>query len=154
MEPLESRPLQTDSPAVSTSTRSVLLDDLWPSDGRPLSTSPLSPLLHVTSTPVGLNLLNKASSNKTPSCLSAWLHYKSFIKQRGRSRSISHHPHREQTCVCVCEFVLSASSSSDSADVSLMLLNKAQQGHYSLHFINLNLFCTNLQAFHPSNLHA
>lgn len=78
-------------PAVFTSSHPAPRDD-----PRPL------PRHSATSTPAGLTLLNKASSYKTPSCLSAPLRYKSFIKHDGHSRSISHHPPRgARACVCV-----------------------------------------------------
>lgn len=74
------------------SRRSALRDDL-----RPLSTLHHSlshfASLSVTPTPVGPTLLNKASSEITPSCLSAQLRYKSFIKHRRERRSISNHQH-------------------------------------------------------------
>lgn len=87
----------------SMSRHSALRDDLRPLNSRPLSTA-LSPSLSrsVTSTPVRLTLLNKASSKITPSCLSALLRYKSFIKHKGESRSISNHQHWKEICVCVC----------------------------------------------------
>lgn len=85
--------------AAFKSRRSALHDDLWPLDGPPLS---FSFYLSVTSTPVGLTLLNKASSKITQSCLSALLQYKSFIKHRGESRSISNHQHRKEISMCVC----------------------------------------------------
>lgn len=79
--------------------RCVTTSDLWMADPfLPLSVS-YSLFVSVTSTPVGLTLLNKASSKMTPSCLSALLCNKSFIKHRGARRSISNHRDWELMCV-------------------------------------------------------
>lgn len=105
----------------SMSRHSALRDDLRPLNSRPLSTA-LSPSLSrsVTSTPVRLTLLNKASSKITPSCLSALLRYKSFIKHKGESRSISNHQHWKEICVCVCVFVLLYHVSDCTVDIALL----------------------------------
>ena len=69
---------------------------------------PPSLRLTVTSPPVGLTLLNKASSKITPSCLSAQLRHKSFIKRRERRADRYQTTSTEadlSECECVCCFI-------------------------------------------------
>lgn len=69
---------------------------------------PLSFCLTVTSPPVGLTLLNKASSKITPSCLSAQRRHKSFIKRRERRADRYQTTNTERDlseCECVCCFI-------------------------------------------------
>lgn len=77
----------------------VTTSDLWMADPSLSLSVSYSLSVSVTSTPVGLTLLNKASSKMTPSCLSALLCNKSFIKHRGARRSISNHRDWELMCV-------------------------------------------------------
>lgn len=69
---------------------------------------PPSFCLTVTSPPVGLTLLNKASSKITPSCLSAQLRHKSFIKRRERRADRYQTTNTERDLSereCVCCFI-------------------------------------------------